>query len=167
MDENMSWYFDKNVEKFTSQKINVYDEDFEESNKMHGSQRAESPSCLTFSRSLHLACFDPAPPPLVSGSTAVNGLMYGNLPGLRMCAGDNVVWYTFGLGTEVDVHGVFFEGNTFQRQKTTRDIVNVFPHTTAVVTMHPNTPGESNRRCACASDASAELLELFRPSLIS
>lgn len=44
MDENMSWYIDKNVEKFTSQKIDVYDEDFEESNKMHGSQRVESPS---------------------------------------------------------------------------------------------------------------------------
>lgn len=70
--------------------------------------------------------------------------MYGNLLELRMCAGDNVVWYTFGLGTEVDIHGVFFEGNTFQRQKTTRDIVNVFPHTTAVVAMQPNTPGESN-----------------------
>lgn len=40
----MSWYIDKNVEKFTSQKIDVYDEDFEESNKMHGSQRVESPS---------------------------------------------------------------------------------------------------------------------------
>lgn len=84
-----------------------------------------------------------------------------------MCAGDNVVWYTFGLGTEVDVHGVFFEGNTFQRQKTTRDIVNVFPHTTAVVTMQPNTPGESNRRCACTEDASAELLELFRLDFMS
>lgn len=105
--------------------------------------------------------------PLVSGSAAVNGLMYGNLPGLRMCAGDNVVWYTFGLGTEVDIHGVFFEGNTFQRQKTTRDIVNVFPHTTAVVTMQPNTPGESNRGCACAEDASAERLELFRLDFMS
>lgn len=57
MDENLSWYLDKNIEKFTSQYIDVYDEDFEESNKMHGSQWAESPSCLTFSRSVHLACF--------------------------------------------------------------------------------------------------------------
>lgn len=70
--------------------------------------------------------------------------MYGNLPGLRMCAGDNVVWYTFGLGTEVDMHGVFFEGNIFKRQNNTRDVVNVFPHTTAVATMQPNTPGESS-----------------------
>lgn len=72
--------------------------------------------------------------------------MYGNLLGLHMCAGDNVVWYTFGLGTEVDMHGVFFEGNTFNRQNMTRDIVNVFPHTTAVVAMQPNTPGESSCR---------------------
>lgn len=68
--------------------------------------------------------------------------MYGNLPGLEMCAGDKVVWYTFGLGTEVDIHGVFFEGNTFRKQNTTRDTLSLFPHTTAVVTMQPNTPGQ-------------------------
>lgn len=68
--------------------------------------------------------------------------MYGNLPGLEMCAGDRVVWYAFGLGTEVDIHGVFFEGNTFKKQNTTRDTLSLFPHTTAVVTMQPNTPGQ-------------------------
>uniref|UniRef100_A0A8C5DCQ1 ferroxidase n=1 Tax=Gouania willdenowi TaxID=441366 RepID=A0A8C5DCQ1_GOUWI len=61
---------------------------------------------------------------------AVNGRMYGNLHGLEMCAGDKVAWYTFGLGTEVDIHGVYFEGNTFERQSTTRDTINLFPHTT-------------------------------------
>lgn len=131
MDENMSWYIDKNVEKFTSQKIDVYDEDFEESNKMH----------------------------------AVNGLMYGNLLELRMCAGDNVVWYTFGLGTEVDIHGVFFEGNTFQRQKTTRDIVNVFPHTTAVVAMQPNTPGTYEVNCRVTDHFAAGMREQYQVDL--
>lgn len=75
--------------------------------------------------------------------SAVNGLMYGNLPGLEMCAGDKVRWYTFGLGTEVDIHGVYFEGNTFKKQKTTRDTISLFPHTTATVAMQPNTPGQS------------------------
>lgn len=68
--------------------------------------------------------------------------MYGNLPGLEMCVGDRVVWYTFGLGSEADIHGVFFEGNTFKKQNTTRDTLSLFPHTTAVVTMQPNTPGQ-------------------------
>uniref|UniRef100_A0A8C7YGA2 ferroxidase n=1 Tax=Oryzias sinensis TaxID=183150 RepID=A0A8C7YGA2_9TELE len=74
---------------------------------------------------------------------AVNGYMYGNLPGLVMCAGDRVVWYTFGLGTETDIHGVYFEGNTFQRQSTTRDTVSLFPHTAAALSMLPKTPGQS------------------------
>lgn len=73
--------------------------------------------------------------------SAINGRMYGNLAGLEMCAGEKVRWYTFGLGTEVDIHGVYFEGNTFNKHSTTRDTVNVFPHTTAAVTMQPNTPG--------------------------
>lgn len=72
---------------------------------------------------------------------AINGRMYGNLAGLEVCAGDNVMWYTFGLGTEVDIHGVYFEGNTFKKQSTTRDTLSLFPHTTAAVAMQPNTPG--------------------------
>lgn len=69
--------------------------------------------------------------------------MYGNLPGLEMCAGDNVMWYTFGLGTEADIHGVYFEGNTFEKQSTTRDTVSLFPHTTAALFMQPNNHGLS------------------------
>lgn len=38
MDENMSWYLEKNIEMFGSNKTNPEDEDFEESNKMHGNQ---------------------------------------------------------------------------------------------------------------------------------
>lgn len=68
--------------------------------------------------------------------------MYGNLKGLEMCARDKVMWYTFGLGTEVDIHGVHFEGNTFKKQSTTRDTLNLFPHTTAAVFMQPNIPGQ-------------------------
>lgn len=36
MDENMSWYLDENIEMFGSNKTDVEDEDFQESNKMHG-----------------------------------------------------------------------------------------------------------------------------------
>ncbi|XP_072302201.1 ferroxidase HEPHL1 [Eucyclogobius newberryi] len=78
---------------------------------------------------------------------AVNGLMYGNLRGLDMCAGDRVRWYTFGLGTEVDLHGVYFEGNTFEKQSTTRDTVKLFPHTTTTADMHPTTPGVFEVNC--------------------
>lgn len=83
--------------------------------------------------------------------SAVNGRMYGNLRGLEMCAGDKVRWYTFGLGTEVDIHGVYFEGNTFKKQSTTRDTVSLFPHTTATAAMQPNTPGTHSQTHSAAT----------------
>ncbi|XP_029304278.1 hephaestin-like protein 1 [Cottoperca gobio] len=129
MDENMSWYLEENIEKFSNTARE--DEDFEESNLMH----------------------------------AVNGRMYGNLQGLEMCAGDKVGWYTFGLGTEVDIHGVYFEGNTFNKQSTTRDTVSLFPHTTATATMQPNTPGVYEVSCRVTDHFSAGMRQQYRVNL--
>lgn len=39
MDENMSWYLEENIRLFAKNQENPYDEEFEESNKMHGNQR--------------------------------------------------------------------------------------------------------------------------------
>ncbi|XP_020495499.2 ferroxidase HEPHL1 [Labrus bergylta] len=93
---------------------------------------------------------------------AVNGRMYGNLPGLEMCAGDKVQWYTFGLGTEADIHGVYFEGNTFKKQSTTRDTISLFPHTTAAVSMQPNTPGLFEVSCRVTDHFSAGMRQQYR-----
>uniref|UniRef100_A0A7N8XUM8 ferroxidase n=1 Tax=Mastacembelus armatus TaxID=205130 RepID=A0A7N8XUM8_9TELE len=93
---------------------------------------------------------------------AVNGRMYGNLAGLEMCAGDKVRWYTFGLGTEVDIHGVYFEGNTFKKQNTTRDTLSLFPHTTATVLMQPNTPGVYEVSCRVTDHYSAGMRLQYR-----
>ncbi|XP_035242447.1 hephaestin-like protein 1a [Anguilla anguilla] len=72
---------------------------------------------------------------------AVNGFMYGNLPGLELCDGERVSWHMLGLGTEVDIHGVYFQGNTFQREGMTRDTLSLFPHTAVTVTMTPDNDG--------------------------
>nr|XP_057943945.1 ferroxidase HEPHL1 isoform X2 [Doryrhamphus excisus] len=128
MDENLSWYFEKNIVMFGSKDTNMFDEDFQESNKMH----------------------------------AVNGYMYGNLPGLDMCAGDKVMWYTFGLGTEVDMHSVYFKGNTFKKQGTTRDTISLFPHTTATVEMEPNTPDTYEVSCRVTDHFSAGMRQQYR-----
>ncbi|RXN15616.1 hephaestin 1 [Labeo rohita] len=113
MDENESWYLEKNIEEFGSSDSDPANEEFQESNKMH----------------------------------AVNGYMYGNLPGLDLCNGEHTMWHILGLGTEVDIHGVYFEGNTFQRDGMNRDTLSVFPHTTVTVSMTPdnNDPNPSNK----------------------
>uniref|UniRef100_A0A3Q0S217 ferroxidase n=1 Tax=Amphilophus citrinellus TaxID=61819 RepID=A0A3Q0S217_AMPCI len=93
---------------------------------------------------------------------AVNGRMYGNLLGLEMCSGDKVRWYTFGLGTEVDIHGVYFEGNTFKKQSTTRDTLSLFPHTTATVVMQPNVPGVYEVSCRVTDHYSAGMRQQYK-----
>uniref|UniRef100_A0A3Q1G193 ferroxidase n=1 Tax=Acanthochromis polyacanthus TaxID=80966 RepID=A0A3Q1G193_9TELE len=93
---------------------------------------------------------------------AVNGRMYGNLLGLEMCAGDKVAWYILGLGTEIDIHGVYFEGNTFEKQSTTRDTVSVFPHIAAMVVMQPNTPGFFEVSCRLTDHYSAGMRQHYR-----
>lgn len=42
--------------------------------------------------------------------TAINGFMYGNLPGLNICQGNKVNWYTIGFGNEVTSY--FYETNS-------------------------------------------------------
>ncbi|KAJ8280402.1 hypothetical protein GJAV_G00054140 [Gymnothorax javanicus] len=78
---------------------------------------------------------------------AVNGFMYGNLPGLELCEGERVSWHMLGLGTEVDIHGAYFLGNTFQREGTTRDTLGLFPHTAVTVTMTPDSNGKFEVAC--------------------
>ncbi|KAM3930949.1 ceruloplasmin-like [Leptodactylus fuscus] len=43
----------------------------------------------------------------------INGLMYGNLQGLEMHAGQYVNWHLIGMGSQVDVHTVHFHANNF------------------------------------------------------
>ncbi|XP_052471931.1 ferroxidase HEPHL1 isoform X1 [Carassius gibelio] len=78
---------------------------------------------------------------------AVNGLMYGNLEGLELCMWEHVMWHILGLGSEVDIHGVYFEGNTFRRDGMNRDTLSVFPHTTVTVTMTPDNNGQFELSC--------------------
>lgn len=67
--------------------------------------------------------------------------MYGNLKGFTMCKGDKVSWHLSGLGSEVDIHGLYFEGNRFLYKETRRDTINVFPHISHTVIMEPDSMG--------------------------
>ncbi|XP_072258731.1 ferroxidase HEPHL1 isoform X1 [Pyxicephalus adspersus] len=78
---------------------------------------------------------------------AVNGYMYGNLPGLLMCQRDNVSWHLLGLGTEVDIHGVQFRGNVLDLSGTKRETFSVFPHTTLTVNMQAYNLGQFEVSC--------------------
>uniref|UniRef100_A0A8C8SW76 ferroxidase n=1 Tax=Pelusios castaneus TaxID=367368 RepID=A0A8C8SW76_9SAUR len=72
---------------------------------------------------------------------AVNGYLFGNLPGLVMCKDDKVSWHMIGLGTFTDVHGVHFQGNTIRLRGTARDTLALFPHSSGTALMQPDHVG--------------------------
>lgn len=96
-DENFSWYLDDNIKTYvTNPARDLKDnEDFIESNKMHG-EKGRHKYTLPHSGCLCLYSF--MRPVLFAG---INGLLYGNLPGLSVCQGNKIHWHLFALGNEV------------------------------------------------------------------
>ncbi|CAM5140522.1 unnamed protein product [Eretmochelys imbricata] len=78
---------------------------------------------------------------------AINGFMFYNLPKLEVCKGDTVSWHFLGLGTDTDVHGAAFQGNTVQMNGMRRDATNLFPHSFATALMQPDHEGTFQIYC--------------------
>ncbi|XP_063169509.1 hephaestin isoform X1 [Candoia aspera] len=78
---------------------------------------------------------------------AINGFLFGNLPLLDMCKGDTVSWHLLGLGSETDVHGVVFQGNTILMNGMRRDTASLFPHTFTTALMQPDNQGTFGVYC--------------------
>ena len=58
----------------------------------------------------------------------VNGFMYGNMDGLKVCKDTKVLWHAFAVGTEVDMHGIYFHGNSFSSDRGIhKDSLALFP----------------------------------------
>ncbi|KAG8580850.1 hypothetical protein GDO81_007442 [Engystomops pustulosus] len=93
---------------------------------------------------------------------ALNGYMYGNLPGLEMCKGDTVRWHMIGLGGEIDMHGIHFTGNTFYMKGTTRDVATLFPHISYTVAMTPDNVGVFNVECMTADHYTGGMRQLYK-----
>ncbi|XP_055272200.1 ferroxidase HEPHL1-like isoform X2 [Moschus berezovskii] len=72
---------------------------------------------------------------------AINGYMYGNQAGLTMCKKDRVSWHLIGMGTDTDMHGVYFQGNTIHLRGTHRDSLALFPHVSTTAFMQPDRAG--------------------------
>ncbi|KAL9983729.1 hypothetical protein ACROYT_G005948 [Oculina patagonica] len=81
----------------------------------------------------------------------INGYMYGNLPGLRMCKGDNVSWHFMG-GPAGQMHTVYFYGNTFIRNGNNHDTVGLMEGSLASVQMTPENPGVWKLTCRTNSN---------------
>lgn len=96
-DENFSWYLDDNIKTYVTNPARDLkdDEDFIESNKMHGEK-----SC----RCGKYTSLCPHSLMMLVPLAGINGLLYGNLPGLSICQGNKIHWHLFGLGNEVIIN---------------------------------------------------------------
>lgn len=73
---------------------------------------------------------------------ALNGFLFGNFPEPEMCVGESVSWHLFGMGNEIDIHSIYFYGNTFITRGHRADVVNLFPATFLTTEMIVENPGK-------------------------
>jgi len=95
---------------------------------------------------------------------AINGYLYGNLPGLKMYRDEKVAWYLMGLGDLTDIHTVHFHGQTFIYKSSTlhrEDVHDIFPGDYAVVEMIPDSTGEWLLHCHVNKHMSGGMQTLF------
>ena len=79
---------------------------------------------------------------------SINGLIYGNLPGLEMNEGERVRWYVFALGSEKDFHTAHWHGlRVIEDGRRRTDVVELLPATMKVADMLADNPGSWLMHC--------------------
>jgi hypothetical protein len=74
---------------------------------------------------------------------AINGYIYGNLPGLDMNEGERVRWYLFALGSENDQHTAHWHGlRVMDEGRRRTDTVELLPASMKVADMVADNPGQ-------------------------
>jgi hypothetical protein len=72
---------------------------------------------------------------------AINGRIFGNLPGLEMNAGERVRWYLFALGSESDFHTPHWHGLRVVQSGESTDVIELLPASMKVADMVADNPG--------------------------
>lgn len=72
---------------------------------------------------------------------AINGLVFGNLPGLIMKKGEKVRWYLLGMGNEIDLHTPHWHGETVSDGRANTDVIELLPGSMKTVDMIADNPG--------------------------
>jgi manganese oxidase len=72
---------------------------------------------------------------------AINGFIFGNLPGLTMRQGEKVRWYLLGMGNEIDLHTPHWHGETVTEGGRNTDLIELLPGSMKTVDMTADNPG--------------------------
>jgi FtsP/CotA-like multicopper oxidase with cupredoxin domain len=91
----------------------------------------------------------------------INGLIYGNLPGLRMKVGERVRWYLVALGGESDLHTPHWHGNVVTVGGRRTDVIELLPASMRVADMVPDDPGTWLFHCHVEDHMMAGMAALY------
>jgi FtsP/CotA-like multicopper oxidase with cupredoxin domain len=92
---------------------------------------------------------------------AINGFLFGNLPGLRMKKGERVRWYLVGLGNEADLHTPHWHGETVVHLGRRTDVVELLPASMHVADMVAENPGTWMYHCHVSDHMMAGMQALY------
>ncbi len=92
---------------------------------------------------------------------AINGYIFGNLPGLVVKKGEKVRWYLMGMGNEKDIHTPHWHGKTVTDGRRNVDVVELLPASTVAVDMLADNPGTWLFHCQVADHMEAGMMAEF------
>ncbi len=91
----------------------------------------------------------------------INGLIFGNVPGLSMKRSERVRWYMMGLGNEVDLHTPHWHGQTLLLHGSRTDMVDLLPAMMKTMDMVPDNPGTWLFHCHVNDHLDGGMVALF------
>jgi len=92
---------------------------------------------------------------------AINGFIFGNLPGLFMKQGDKVRWYLLGMGNEIDVHTPHWHGETVTEGGRNTDVIELLPGSMRTVDMVADNPGTWLFHCQVSDHMEAGMMAVY------
>lgn len=92
---------------------------------------------------------------------AINGFIFGNLPGLTMKQGDKVRWYLLAMGNEIDLHTPHWHGETVSDGRDTTDVVELLPGSMKTVDMVADNPGSWMFHCHVEDHMEAGMMAVY------
>ncbi len=98
---------------------------------------------------------------------AINGYLFGNLPGLTMTQGERVRWYVMSSTHFNDTHSPHWHGQTVVAHHMRTDVLSLLPMEMVVADMTPDNPGTWLFHCHFFdhSDAGMQALFTVKPRL--
>jgi FtsP/CotA-like multicopper oxidase with cupredoxin domain len=92
---------------------------------------------------------------------AINGFIFGNLPGLTMKVGEKVRWYLLGMGNEIDLHTPHWHGEIVSDGRRNTDVIELLPGSMQTVDMVADNPGTWMFHCHVEDHMEAGMMAVY------